>query len=161
MRRDHGDGPFDDPTGSTGNSYVTVSGPVLSRWLAAWRAAEVAAYLAAMVADRYARLKDPAAPMGGATWFETLEWFDDPNGYRPRGHVRMAFSTRTLERGFAGLKADGLVSWRHSSGRPDQPGRRFLSGRRNIYTNHFDMIDSTAEAAGVVSPLEQLLAQKS
>lgn len=162
MRQDHGDGPFDDPDGSPGNSYVTISGPVLARWLSVWGAPEVAAYLAAMVADRYSRLKDPkgAIHVGGATWFEALEWFEDPQGYRPAGHVRIPFAVRTLERGLASLKADGLVTWRQSSVRPDQPGRRFRSGRRNIYTNHFDRIDAAAEGSSVTVALDQLIAEK-
>lgn len=162
LQRDHGPGAFDDPDGTAGNSYVTVSGPVLARWLPAWGAPEVAAYLASMVADRYARLKklNDGTPLGGATWFESLDWFSDPNGYRPAGHVRIGFSTRTLERGFAGLRSDGLVTWEHSSRRPDQPGRRFRSGRRNIYTNHFDLIDASATLTEAAAT-ETVLVEKS
>ena len=142
--RDHGTGSFDDPDGSTGNSYITISGPVIAKWLKFWGAPEVAAYLAAMIADRYARLKNPDIARGAATWFETLEWFSDPNDYRPQGHVRIDFSPRTLQRGFMKLREDGLITWEHRSTRPDRPGRRFRSGRRNIYTNLFDRVDVEA-----------------
>lgn len=142
--RDHGTGSFDDPDGSKGNSYITISGPVIAKWLKFWGTPEVAAYMAAMVADRYARLRNPHAARGGATWFETLHWFSDPNNHRPQGHVKIGFSPRTLQRGFKKLREDGLISWEHRSTRPDKPGRRFRSGRRNIYTNRFDRVDSEA-----------------
>ena len=53
-----------------------------------------------------------------------------------------------------GLIADGrlmgsggkLVTWEHRTTRPDKPGHRFRSGRRNIYTNHFDQVDAQATA---------------
>lgn len=157
VQRDHGTGAFDDPDGSTGNSYVTISGPVLARWLHVWGAPEVAAYLAASIADRYARLRNPG-PAGGAQWFQTLDWFADSDGHRPVGHVRTPFAVRTLERGLARLRADGLVTWTQSSIRPDQPTRRFRSGRRNIYVNHFAELDQASEAAA--TPIEQLLAEK-
>ena len=145
VQRDHGStGPIDDPDGSPGNSYITISGPVIAKWLKYWGTPEVAAYLAAMVADRYAQLKNPDVARGGATWFQTLDWFADPNGYRPPGHVRMGFSPRTLQRGFVNLRKDGLITWEHRSIRPDKPGHRFRSGRRNIYTNHFDQVDAEA-----------------
>ena len=86
VQRDHGTGPFDDPDGTEGNSYITISGPIIAQWLKFWGTPEVSAYLAAMVADRYARLKNPGHfPRGGAIWFETLDWFADPHGYRPQG----------------------------------------------------------------------------
>ena len=67
-----------------GNSYITMSGPVITQWLRLCRTPEVSAYLAAMVADRYARLKNPDRyPQGGAIWFEALDCFADPHGYRP------------------------------------------------------------------------------
>ena len=147
VQRDHGTGPFDDPDGTEGNSYITISGPVIAQWLKYWGTPEVSAYLAAMVADRYARLKNPGRfPRGGAIWYETLEWFADPHGYRPRGHVRIGFSPRTLQRGLVNLRTDGLVTWEHQTMRPDKPGHRFRSGRRNIYTNHFDQVDAQATA---------------
>ena len=147
VQRDHGTGPFDEPDGKRGNSYITISGPVIAQWLKFWGTPEVSAYLAAMVADRYARLKNPGRfPRGGADWFETLEWFADPHGYRPQGHVRIGFAPRTLQRGLANLSTDGLVTWEHRTIRPDKPGHRFRSGRRNIHTNHFDKVDDQATA---------------
>ena len=147
VQRDHGTGPFDDPDGTEGNSYITISGPIIAQWLKFWGTPEVSAYLAAMVADRYARLKNPGHfPRGGAIWFETLDWFADPHGYRPQGHVRIGFTSRTLQRGLANLRTDNLVTWEHRTIRPDKPGHRFRSGRRNIYTNHFDQVDAQATA---------------
>ena len=145
VQRDYGTGPFDDPDGKKGNSYITISGPVISQWLRLWETPEVSAYLAAMVADRYARIKNPGRfPQGGATWFETLDWFADPHGYRPQGHIRIGFAPRTLQRGLANLRTVNLVTWQHRTIRPDKPGHRFRSGRRNIYTNHFDQVDAQA-----------------
>ncbi len=146
VRQDYGHGTFDDPDGSEGNSYVTISGPVIAKCLDSWGTAEVAAYLAAMVADRYARFRHPNRfAVGGATWFEPLHWFFDLNGNRPPGHVRIGFSPRTLQRGLLNLRKDGLISWKHQSIRPDKPGHRFRSGRRNIYTNHFDQVDAKVD----------------
>ena len=145
VQRDHGIGPFDDPDGKKGNSYITISGPVISQWLKYWGAPEVSAYLAAMIADRYARIKNLGRfERGGAIWFETLDWFADPHGYRLQGHVRIGFAPRTLQRGLANLRTDNLVTWEHQTIRPDKPGHRFRSGRRNIYTNHFDQVDAEA-----------------
>ena len=146
VQRDRGPGSLDDPDGSAGNSYITVSGPVIAKWLKFWGTPEVAAYLAAMVADRYARLRSPEVAPGGATWYQTLDWFSDPNGYRPAGHVRIDFSPRTLQRGLSNLRKDGLISWEHRTTRPDKPGRRFRSGRRNIYTNRFNTVDAEVAA---------------
>ena len=156
VQRDHGIGPFDDPDGTEGNSYITISGPVISQWLKYWETPEVSAYLAAMIADRYARIKNPDRfPRGGATWFNTLDWFADPHGYRPQGHVRIGFAPRTLQRGLANLRTDNLVTWEHQTIRPDKPGHRFRSGRRNIYTNHFDRVDAeaTAQQQKVATPI--------
>ncbi|MCY4368333.1 MAG: hypothetical protein OXF41_02700 [bacterium] len=145
VQRDHGTGPFDDPDGKKGNSYITISGPVITQWLKYWGTPEVSAYLAAMVADRYAQIKNRGRfEQGGATWFETLDWFADPHGYRPPGHVRIGFAPRTLQRGLANLRTFNLVTWEHRTIRPDKPGHRFRSGRRNIYTNHFDQVDTQA-----------------
>ena len=41
---------------------------------------------------------------------------------------------------------DNLVTLKHQTIRPDKPGHRFRSGRRNIYTNHFDRVDPEAAA---------------
>ncbi len=146
VQRDYGEGSFDDPDGTRGNSYITISGLVIVKWLQLWGTPELAAYLAAMVADRFARRKNPDFPLGGATWFEALDWFSDPRGFRPPGHVRIGFAPRTLQRGFANLRRDNLVTWEHRTIRPDKPGHRFRSGRRNIYTNRFDLVDAATAA---------------
>lgn len=147
VQRDHGSGSLDDPDGSVGNSYIIISGPMIAKWLKFWRTPEVTAYLAAMVADRYARFRNPEIALGGATWYQTLDWFSDPRGYRPQGHVRIGFSPRTLQRGFANLRKCGLITWEHRTIQPDKPGHRFRSGRRNIYTNHFNQVDAEATAS--------------
>jgi len=152
VQRDHGTGDLDDPDGSPGNSYITISGPVIAKWLKFWGTPEVAAYLAAMVADRYAGIRHPYFVRGGAKWFQTLEWFSDPGAYRPHDHVTMDFSPRTLQRGLARLREDGLITWEHSTTRPDLPGRRFRSGRRNIYSNLFYRVDSEAVGEPIIAP---------
>ena len=152
VQRDHGTGSFDDPDGSEGNSYITISGPTIAKWLKFWGAPEVTAYLAAMVADRYARFRSPDVTLGGATWYQTLDWFSDPKGYRPQGHVRIDFSPRTLQRGLSNLRKDGLITWEHRTIQPDKPGHRFRSGRRNIYTNHFYRVDAEATERQLGAP---------
>jgi hypothetical protein len=98
-------------------------------------------YICAMVADRYARYAiagGNAPPVGGATWFRQAAWFNNGNGYRPKGARSLPFSTRTIERGLASLAAGPLVSARWSNRHPDD-GRR-LTNRRKIHTNRFDTL---------------------
>ena len=80
--RDLGDGePYDDPTGKDGG-YVTIHGAVISSAnFRRWGAPEVAAYLCAMTADRFARnrhpqRKEPVRHVGSATWFRQADWFN-------------------------------------------------------------------------------------
>src|SRR5437764_138987 len=72
------------------------------------------------------------------TWYQPLRWFSDEEGRRPEGHVRMPFSTRTLERGFIALRASGLVTVERTIKKPS--GGRF-SNVRSIYTNNFAKLD--------------------
>jgi hypothetical protein len=140
--RDDGSGqPFDDPDGAAGNSYVTVSSSVLKVHLPFWGTPEIAAYLAAMVADRYARNRAKGSPpaVGDATWYQPLHWFSNKTGQRPDGHVAIPFSTRTLERGFDRLRSEGLVTTVRTTRNPK--GGRF-SQPRTIYTNHFHQLDA-------------------
>ena len=82
--RDLGDGePYDDPTGKDGG-YVTIHGAVISSAnFRRWGAPEVAAYLCAMTADRFARNRHPQRKeprhVGSATWFRQADWFNMEN----------------------------------------------------------------------------------
>lgn len=159
LRDDGSREPLDDPNGWKGNSYVTVSGALIaSGRLQVWGAPELAAYLAAMVADRFARFRDPSMPIGGATWFQPLDWFANGQGRRPAGHVAIPFSTRTLERGFRSLRESGLIDIRRT--RKDPRGGRFKRPR-NVYVNQFarlgatipDGSDEAPESADVTEPV--------
>ena len=125
--RDLGDGePYDDPTGKDGG-YVTIHGAVISSAnFRRWGAPEVAAYLCAMTADRFARNRHPQRKeprhVGSATWFRQADWFnmENPLVSRPPGHVAYPFSTKTIERGLRRLRAEGLIEARaaHAAGHP-------------------------------------------
>jgi hypothetical protein len=142
--RDTGTGePFDDPDGSPGNVYITILGAVIaSRHLARWGAPEISAYLAAMVAERYAprdrvggkRSRRRPQP-GSGQWFRSLRWFGDVQSYGPDDRVALDFSVPTLERGLARLRKENLITWTHVTRSPRTKQR--LQGRRNFYTNMF------------------------
>jgi hypothetical protein len=144
---DKGSGsPFDDPRGGPGDSYVSVLGHVLRRgWLQHWSGAALAAYIAAMIAERYARADSRLAevwqlsrqPLGGGRWYRQLGWFADEEGQRPPDHVRVPFAVRTLGRGFSELRRLNCVaSWRTLSD-PRHEGTIFEGGPRTIYQNRF------------------------
>lgn len=143
--RDDGSGrPFDDPGGS-GDSYTTFLVRLIEHeQFQHWGAAEVTAYFAAMVAERYARQDDALSwvnadrPFGGGVWFRSLDWFRDAERRRPDEHVRIPFSERTLRRGFAELKKQGLVASKRMVVDP-RTGKRF-GGQfgRYVYLNGFD-----------------------
>lgn len=142
---DKGDrSPFDDP-GAAGNSYVTILGGVFQQGrVSTWGASEFAAYMAAMIAERYARA-DPALaaymtgiPFGGGMWFRPLSWFADSLMLRPPEHIRIPFSERTLRRGIIGLRGQKLMARKRiwTDPRTDQP---FVAGMsRILYFNGFD-----------------------
>jgi len=140
---------LDDPDGTPGNSYVSISGGVIaSGALAKWGGPELSFFLAAMIAERHeaysqAARGKPAWPLGGGSWFRPLGWFADRERRRPTEHVRIPFSVPTLERGLARLENDGLVAHRHIYRSP-HTGRR-LSGPRNLYTNMFHTLDNPQE----------------
>jgi hypothetical protein len=145
MLRDDGSlMPFDDPGGTT-DSYVTILGDLFeSERITAWGAPELEAYLAAMIAERYARA-DPAMahletdrPFGGGIWFRPLHWFADNEGLRPLHHVRVPFSTRTLRRGIGLLKTEHLIASRRVHVDP-RTGVPFASPHgRYVYVNGFN-----------------------
>ena len=110
---------------------------IASQQLATWGAPQLSAYLAAMVAERWASPR-PTTP-GTGTWFRSLAWFPDHDGrYGPPERPRMAFSSATLERGLAQLELEGLISHHHIA--IDPRTKRHLQGRRNYYTNRFDTL---------------------
>lgn len=143
--RDDGSGqPFDDP-GESDDSYATfLVRAIEHQRFQHWGAAELTAYFAAMVAERYARHDDALSwvnadrPFGGGVWFRALEWFRDTERRRPPEHVRIPFSERTLRRGFAELKKQGLVASKRMAVDP-RTGQRF-GGQfgRYVYLNGFD-----------------------
>jgi hypothetical protein len=140
VRSDDGlGGPFDDPDGSEGNLYITILGSVISSGrLATWGAPELSAYLAAMVAERWA--PGPRRAPGTGTWYRPLEWFaDSRRRYGPDDRTPMAFSVATLERGIAKLEKEGLLSHTHIT--VDPHSRERLQGRRNLYVNQFTALD--------------------
>lgn len=135
-------GPFDDPDGSEGNLYITILGSIISSGrLAAWGTPELSAYLAAMVAERWAPGPRPAP--GTGSWYRPLEWFADTRRrYGPEDRTPMAFSVATLERGLDKLEEDGLISHTHITF--DPYSRERLQGRRNLYVNAFATLDGSS-----------------
>jgi hypothetical protein len=145
---DDGSGaPFDDPTGEDEDSYVTIlAGVIAFRRLAAWGSTQLAACIAAMIAERFARA-DPAQvqafdleslPFGNGQWYRPLSWFADHEGHRPSEHIRIPFSERTLGYGLRQLRNEGLIGYRRIDEDP-RTGTRFRYGRR-LYRNGFDDI---------------------
>lgn len=147
--RDDGSGkPFDDP-GDSEDSYTTFLVRLIEhQQFQAWGAAELTAYFAAMIAERYARQDDGLGwvnaerPFGGGVWFRSLDWFRDAEGRRPSEHIKIPFSERTLRRGFAELRKQGLIASKRMSVDP-RTGDRFggeLGGQfgRYVYLNGFD-----------------------
>ena len=145
--RDDGSGEdFDDPTGGTSSSYVTVLGTIIAFGrLTEWRSPELSAYLAAMIAERYARADATLAaslrlhelPFGGGAWYRPLNWFADPDERRPLSHVRVPFSERTLRRGIRSLKTEGLM-WSQRISADPRTGKDFGERPRVLYVNGFD-----------------------
>jgi len=161
--RDDGSGdPFDDPDGRPGNSYVSVLGAVIATGtLTEWSANELAFYLCAMVAERFERDRRSrlgqavAAPLGGGVWHRPLRWFADVDGtMRLPNHVRFPFSVPTLERGLAAHRTNGLIEVERWD-RDPVTRKRFITGRRNVYQNHFDSLEQFPEG---ILDLEQALA---
>lgn len=143
LRDDGSAEPFDDPDGSPGNTYVTILGGIFaSGECARWGTAELSAFLAAMIGERSNRLREGAGrpEAGSGQWFRQLAWFADKRRlYGPRARVLLPFSEATLERGVASLAKQGHLTRRTITGDP-VTGQRFSSGRRTLYTNHFDLL---------------------
>lgn len=149
--RDDGAGKlFDDPDGTTGNTYVTVLGAIIaSGELVKWGTAELATYLAAMVAEWHDPTFDSAkVPAGSGRWYRPVSWFNSDR--RPAHHVRIPFSEATLERGLKRLIAGGLIA-KDQRLRDPATGRRFRTGRRNVYTNRFAILNEVVQAQTIGS----------
>jgi hypothetical protein len=157
--RDDGSGePFDDPTGDRDDSYITVvAGVIVYRRLAAWGSTQLAACLAAMVAERYARADTHQVHafdldnlrFGGGQWYRPLSWFADRERHRPPDHIRIPFAERTLRQGFKQLRAEGLIG--HQRIREDpRTGNRFKYWR-TLYRNGFD--DARPQARRRLEPI--------
>ena len=144
---DAGDGEsFDDPGASKDTPYVTFLGSLIAyQRLESWKSPQLAAYFAAMQAERYARsdsdlaniLKLRETRLGGGIWYRPLSWFSDPSNHRPERHVRFPFSERTLRRGIRSLISEGLMA-SCRIGTDPRSGKRFANGYRTIYQNSFD-----------------------
>lgn len=143
LRDDGSQLPLDDP-GESSERYASFFGDAFQHGhMARWGSPQIAAYLAAMVAERYARTDPQLAwlqggrPFGSGIWFRSLDWFEDPKGLRPPDHVRIPFSSRTLRRGFTHLRDDALIASIRALEDP-RTGQPFktLQGRY-IYFNGF------------------------
>lgn len=147
---------LDDP-GAKSASYATVFGDLFQhRRMVGWGSSEIAAYFAAMIAERYARhdastkFLNVDRPDGRGIWFRDLSWFEDVELRRPPDHVRVPFSVRTLRRGFTNLRCDGLIATLRVQidPRTQEPFRSPYG--RYIYLNGF----SDLRPSGGVSQLE-------
>jgi hypothetical protein len=160
--RDDGSGrPFDD-AGNSVDSYATFLVRLIEHErFQNWGAAELTAYFAAMIAERYARQDEGLGwineerQLGGGVWFRSLDWFRDSEGRRPPEHIRIPFSERTLRRGFAELKRQGLVASKRMGVDP-RTGKRFGSQfGRYVYLNGFDDTrDRRPELSGLLRGIE-------
>lgn len=159
MLRDLGDGePFDDP-GSKGKhrSYVTILGSVLaSADFRTWGSPELVGFLCAMVADRYARNQYQRAhgvdlEPGAAIWYRQADWFNNKNGYRPKGHIALPFSTTTIERG---LKAMRTLNYIDGVRKKKSPEGKHFDHPRMIYTNRFHLVGAGAKVIDLTSQIK-------
>jgi hypothetical protein len=115
-----------------------------------WGVPEIAAYLAAMNAERHSRADAQLSAaldldelrFGGGRWYRPMSWFSDPGGPRPEWHVRYPFADRTLRRGFWRFGRSGLVLAEWITHDP-RDGHQFPNGRRVLYHNGFDDLRST------------------
>lgn len=152
---DRGDGgEFDDPTGRDG-PYVTVHGAVIAcgAWTT-WGTPEVAAYLAACIAEFYNPGRE--AEPGSGTWWRPPSWFADRDGHRPEHHIRIAFAERTLKRGLDALRQEEWITG-VTTNRDPQTGKR-LQRRRVVYTNRFE--DRARETTEITESIDQVIADE-
>ena len=169
QRKDMGDGrtqiimlcdvgtgaPFDDPGAkTTRRSYITIPGDVLAQdEYRSWSAADLAGFLCALAADRYARNAARKAgkevpEAGSATWYRQADWFNNENGFRPAGNIVFPFSTSTIERGLKSMRVRGHILGRRTKKNPD--GGRFLHPRM-VYSNQFHLLGAGAEVIDLAS----------
>jgi hypothetical protein len=140
--RDDGSGrPFDDPHGGPGNAYATMLGAIISSGaLRAWGTAELAAYLACMIAEWHdLSFKETEGEAGTRQWFRPLSWFaDEKRRFGPVDRPRIPFSVPTLERGMSKLAKEGLVA--RETIRINPHTGKNLRADRTLYTNRFDQL---------------------
>jgi len=147
--------PFDDPGAkATRRSYLTIPGDlVVQQEYRNWGAPDLAGFLCALVADRYARNaarkagKEVPEP-GAATWYRQADWFNNKNGYRPEGNIVLPFSTSTIERGLKSMRERGHILGHRTRTNPD--GGRFLHPRM-VYINQFNLVGAGAEVIDITT----------
>ncbi len=139
--RDDGSGrPFDDPRGGPGNAYATMLGAVIaSGALRGWGTAELAAYLACMVAEWHDRaFTETDGEAGTKQWFRPLTWFANEKRRFGSDRPGIPFSVPTLERGMSKLAEQGLVA--REPIKIDPHTGKHLRANRTLYTNRFDRL---------------------
>ena len=147
LRDDGSRGPFDDPGATGGDPYVTIRGSLIaSGTFANWGAPEVAAMLAALYAEFYSeRPRDrPLSADGTGRWWRQLAWFNTSD-WHPLRRPMLPFSKSLLERGFASLAEQQLVSRSKMSHDP-RTKQRFQTPRV-VYRNRFARLDRDAPRA--------------
>jgi len=147
--------PYDDPGAKgTQRSYLTVPADVLVLpEFRDWGSPDLAGFLCALVADRYARNAAQKAAgavpePGSATWYRQAAWFNNENGYRLEGNIVLPFSTSTIERGLKSMRDRGYISGYRT--KKDPAGGRFLHPRM-IYTNQFQLVGAAAEVIDITT----------
>lgn len=146
-------GPFDDPDGHDGRTYVSVLGELFQTGvLARWNTPRLAGYFCAMIGQRH---DDRQTPAGQGSWWRTPEWFTGK--YRRDENVLMPFADRTIREGLTLLAADGHLEVTTIYRNPKT--RRPLKGGRNHYTNRF--IAASIAAKDLSDQAEQLLTEAS
>lgn len=144
LRDDGRGGAFDDPGATGDDPYVTIRGSVVaSGAFVAWGAPEVAAMLAALYAEFYAERPRgrPLSADGTGRWWRQLAWFNNP-AWHPLGRPLLPFSKSLLERGFATLAEQQLITRTKVSHDPRTKKR--LPTSRVVYRNGFARLDRDA-----------------
>ena len=144
LRDDGRGGAFDDPGATGDNPYVTIRGSLIaSDTFAAWGAPEVAAMLAALYAEFYAERPRgrPLSADGTGRWWRQLAWFNNP-AWHPLGRPMLPFSKSLLERGFATLAEQRLITRTRVLHDPRTKKRFPIS--RVVYRNRFTRLDGAA-----------------
>jgi hypothetical protein len=150
LRDDGSEQPFDDPGAAGGlgdDRYLSVRGSVIaSGKLAEWKAAQVAAYLAALYAEYHQERGAGRSVSSDGTkkWWRQLAWFNNAS-WNPTDRVLLPFSKSLLEDGFNALKREGLIS-RKRINRDPRTARLFETARV-LYSNEFARLDAEVTRA--------------